>query len=114
MDLTILELFFPQDLLNYFDLVNYDKEGDVLHLYFEEHHIVPDELKGSHINSHGFHKEVIVQDFPIRGHQVLLHIKRRRWKNITNNTVHSRDWNLVSSSTKLTQEFASFLKELSR
>ncbi len=29
--------------------------------------------------AHGFHKEVTIQDFPLRGNTVYLHVKRRRW-----------------------------------
>ncbi len=112
--LSVLELFLPKELLVYFKLIDSEKKGDILHLYFEELLTPPSELKDLSLNSHGFHKQITVQDFPIRGYQVLLHIKRRRWKDVTTGNVHSRDWNLLASSTRLTVEFASFLKELNQ
>lgn len=57
---------------------------------------------------------ITVQDFPIRGHQVFLHIKRRSWMSETSGKVVYRDWDLVAKGTRLTSEFASFLKEISR
>ena len=55
--------------------------------------------------------EIIV---PIRGHQVYLHITRRRWVNEDTGKIVFRDWNLVADGTRVTQEFASFLKEINR
>ncbi|WP_421151145.1 ISAon1 family transposase N-terminal region protein [Seonamhaeicola sp. NFXS20] len=64
--------------------------------------------------AHGFYKEITVQDFPIRGNTVYLHIKRRRWLNKNNQQIVQRDWNLVAKGTRMTNEFAAFLKEISR
>ncbi|WP_445297855.1 ISAon1 family transposase N-terminal region protein [Flavobacterium oreochromis] len=50
----------------------------------------------------------------MREYKVYLHIKRRRWLNLSTNKVVFRDWNLVAKGTRLTQEFASFLKEINR
>jgi hypothetical protein len=112
--LSVLELFLPKELLDYFKLTDSNKEGDILHLYFEELITPPLEFKDLTLNSHGFYEEITVQDFPIRGHQVFFHIKRRRWKDLQSGNIVSRDWNLVASTTRLTQEFASFLKEFNR
>ena len=54
------------------------QEG-ALHLYFEEKIDTPKEEKHRTLIAHGFHKEIVVQDFPLRGKSVYLHIKRRRW-----------------------------------
>jgi transposase len=61
-----------------------------------------------------YFEEITVQDFPIRGHQVYLHITRRRWLNEDTGKIVFRDWNLVADGTRVTQEFASFLKEINR
>ncbi|WP_322790483.1 ISAon1 family transposase N-terminal region protein [Tenacibaculum tangerinum] len=64
--------------------------------------------------SHGFYKEIIVEDFPLRGKTVLLHIKQRRWLNKTTQKVIYRDWNLVAHGTRMTIEFAAFLKAINQ
>jgi len=46
----------------------------------------------------------------LRGKPVLLHIKRRRWTLVDSGEVIKRDWNLVAKETRITSEFASFLK----
>ncbi len=43
-----------------------------------------------------------------------LHIKRRRWTNKNTGEIVKRDWNLVAKETRMTQEFASFSKEINR
>ncbi|WP_449415962.1 ISAon1 family transposase N-terminal region protein [Salegentibacter flavus] len=51
---------------------------------------------------------------PVRGKKVFLHIKRRRWLNKQSKQVVQRDWNLVAQGTRMTVEFAAFLKALSQ
>lgn len=112
--LDLLKLIIPEFLINHFDLVKNTKNGEVMHLYFEERNVVPAEESNRQLIAHGFHKEVTVQDFPLRGNTVYLHVKRRRWLDKTSKEVIQRDWNLVAQGTRMTAEFAAFLKEISR
>ena len=114
--LSTIKLFLPEVLIEYFELTNYiqKEEQEELHFYFKEKHILPDNIKGSKLTSKGFYPESTVQDFPIRGKQVYLHITRRRWLEETTNKVVSRNWVLVAKGTRITSEFATFLKEISR
>ena len=88
------------------DLTKHEIKGKDLHLYFEEKKSIPEEFSKNMVISHGFYKKIIVEDFPLRGKIVLLHIKRRRWLNKTTQKVVSRDWNLVAQGTRMTIEFA--------
>lgn len=112
--LDLLKLILPEFLINHFDLVKSTKSGEVMHLYFEERNIPPKEQVPKVLIAHGFHKEVTIQDFPLRGNTVYLHVKRRRWLDKTTKGVVQRDWNLVAQGTRMTAEFAAFLKEFSR
>ncbi|WP_449441411.1 ISAon1 family transposase N-terminal region protein [Sphingobacterium cavernae] len=49
----------------------------------------------------------------MRGQQVYLHVKRRRWLNQDTGKVVYRDWNLVAKGTRVTSDFAAFLKGIS-
>ncbi|KAB5331076.1 hypothetical protein F9956_17225 [Bacteroides stercoris] len=62
--------------------------------------------------SKGFYDPIIVQDFPLRGKKVFLNIRRRRWLLKKHNEYISRNWRMVAEGTRMTQDFASFLKEL--
>lgn len=112
--LDLIKLVLPQFLVDHFDLLNSRKEEEVLHLYFEERNAPPAEHSSRVLISKGFHKEITVQDFPLRGNTVYLHLKRRRWTDKGSGEIIQRDWNLVAQGTRMTTEFAAFLKEISR
>ncbi len=44
--------------------------------------------------------------------RVTLCIKRRRWEVKDTGKTISRDWNVVQQGTRMTKEFADFLKDL--
>jgi len=112
--LDLLKLILPEFLIHHFDLVKNTKNDEVMHLYFEERNVIPIEANKRSLVAHGFHKEVAIQDFPLRGNTVYLHVKRRRWLDKVTKEVIQRDWNLVAQGTRITTEFAAFLKEISR
>lgn len=112
--IDLLKLLLPEIIVDYFELTSYKKEDETLHLYLKEINSIPKEYSISKLSSKGFFEEITVQDFPIRGHHVYLHITRRRWLNEDTGKVVFRDWNLVADGTRVTQEFASFLKEINR
>ena len=110
--LDFLKLVLPSILVDHFDLLKSKKKGERLSLFFEEKAQFPDEHKSRELISKGFHKEVIVQDFPLRGKYVFLHIKRRRWTDRKTNEIVERNWDEIAKGTRMTKEFASFLKEI--
>jgi hypothetical protein len=104
----------PDFLVDHFEVVSTSQSEEVLHLYFEEKKQPPKEFNQTPLVSKGFLEEITIQDFPLRGKLVYLHIKRRRWTNKETNEIIKRDWELVAKGTRMTQEFASFLKEINR
>ncbi len=104
----------PELLITHFDQASHTTENGMLHLYFEERKDTPKEEKHRILTAHGFHREIVVQDFPLRGKSVFLHIKRRRWLDKRTNAIVQRDWDLVAQGTRMTVEFAAFLKVLGR
>ncbi len=110
----LIKLLLPEIIVDYFELTSYEKDQEILHLYLKEINSIPKEYRESKLSSKGFFDQITVQDCPIRGHQVYLHITRRRWLNEDTRQVVFRDWNLVAHGTRITQEFASFLKEINR
>ena len=104
----------PDFLIDNFEIVSVVNSEENLHLYFEEKSKPPKEFDNMDLVSKGFSDEITIQDFPLRGKFVYLHIKRRRWTNKTTLEIIKRDWQLVAKGTRMTQEFASFLKEINR
>lgn len=112
LSLDLLKFILPELLVTHFDLVSHKTESGTLHLYFEEKKDTPKEEKHRILIAHGFHKEIVAQDFPLRGKSVYLHVKRRRWLDKGTGAIVQRDWDLVAQGTRMTIEFAAFLKVL--
>lgn len=111
----ILKSLLPEYLVEYFDIVNlYEKPEEHLHIEFEEKNVIPKEFSNRQYQSKGFYPSITIEDFPLRGKTVKLHVKRRRWIDKVSGEVLQRDWNLVAKGTRMTNEFAAFLKEISR
>lgn len=111
---ALLEAFLPSGILEYFTLSDYKIHPDRFEIYLEEQNIHPKEYEGNKLTSKGFFEPITVQDYPIRGKSVFLKIKRRRWLNEDTGLVVYRNWELVAKGTRLTGEFAAFLKALVR
>lgn len=112
--IELLKQMLPDFLVDHFEVVSSTNTEEILHLYFEEKANPPQEFDTVELVSKGFVDEITIQDFPLRGKYVYLHIKRRCWTNKTTGEIVKRDWNLVAKGTRKTQEFAAFLKEINR
>jgi transposase len=111
---VLLDLIIPEGVSEYFALINHTKDGTSIHIYLEEKNLIPEEYSSNKLQSKGFFNEITLQDFPIRGQDVFLHVKRRRWLNLDTNQVVYRNWELVAKGTRITTDFAAFLKEIGR
>lgn len=113
-EIELLSLVLPSGILEFFTITQVVKSDEQLDFYLEEKNIIPQEYINDKVTSKGFYDAIKVQDFPIRGKEVYLHIKRRRWLNESTGNIVIRDWELVAKGTRMTKEFASFLKVISR
>ena len=109
-DLNILSALLPEGILDYFEATRLDKSETAYRIYLQEKNVTPLEFSNDKLVSKGFFDEITVQDFPLRGKAFYLHIKRRRWENLSTGDIVYRNWNMVAKGTRMTQEFASFLK----
>jgi hypothetical protein len=100
----------PEGLLDYFTLIKVEDSKTQIKIYLEE----KNNKNNPDLDSKGFYAPVLVNDFPIRGKSLLLALRRRRWINKSTGDYVSRDFGLVAEGTRITQEFASFLKGLHR
>lgn len=103
-------LILPDGVLGYFDVTGISDTPEGLRIYLEEKNVAPIGYKPSDIESKGFYDEVTVQDFPIRHRRAYLCVRRRRWTVLSSGEIISRDWSLVQKGTRITKEFAAFLK----
>lgn len=112
--LPIIPFLLPEFILENFELTSIDRQDGVFHVHIDEKNADENDPERKNLLSKGFFPTITVQDFPIRGHKVFLHIKRRRWLNTKTGKVVYRDWTEVANGTRMTSEFANFLKDISR
>lgn len=87
MDISLAKYLLPEGLLDYFDIVSDKIQDEKIHFYLQEKNILPKEYQSEKANSKGFTPEITIEDFPLRGKPVLLHIKRRRWTLISDGSI---------------------------
>ena len=77
-----------------------------------KHYLERSDYKSGTVISHGFTDEKVIQNFPLRGKHVYLHVRRRRWYDKASGETFSYTYDdLTAEGTKLTPEFVAFLKE---
>jgi len=106
----LLRYVLPNELVDFFNLVNLQEQEGCLHLHLDECNIVPEEYSELSLLPNGFYEVSTLKDFPLRDKKVVLHIRRRRWID-THGKSYSRQWNLAAEGTRYSKEFAFFLKE---
>lgn len=113
---NIISVFLPENLLDYFDLVQVYELGDVAskqliyHIHLTEKNDLPLGYSKANYESKGFYLEKTIQDFPIRGKAVYLVIKRRRWRSKETAEEIKSDYSFIAEGSKITQELSDFLK----
>ena len=114
------KFILPDVITEYFDIISVQELGEIktkkvhLEIFLEEKNILPPGFEPSQYESKGFSSSSRVQDFPIRGKGVYLNIKRRRWRNKQSKQQITKDLSIVSEGSKISKEFADFLKEFNR
>ena len=120
----LAKCLLPTHMLEWFELTNVevkpkektatqDTESDespvnVIHLYLDENELRPDNRED--LPPNGFTPAKTFHGFPIRGQEVLLHVRRRRWLDSDNHNVMS-EFDFIQESTRCSKELADFLKE---
>lgn len=107
---TGYELLLPEGILSYFDVTHSERTSTAILIYLDEKDLADSERKDRRLQSKGFYPPCSIHDFPIRGKSLILHVRRRRWLDMETGNPFMRDWEVVAKGTRLTEEFASFLK----
>ena len=71
-----LKLLLPSVIYDYFELVHTEVSDIDVHLFLEEQYMPPQAVG---YESKGFTEHSVIQDFPLRGKPVYLHVRRRKW-----------------------------------
>ena len=101
-----------QDLVQRISYIN--SVDGTLHVSLEEKPLTKEEIGDRQVFSKGFMPVSTMKDFPIRGQAAVLLIKRRRWTDMKNSKIFTRDFNYRAVGTRMTSEFALFLNKAGR
>lgn len=111
MELELLKLFFPEELIAHFDItgsaIKKGKHGDYLEVEFTERNKLPEGYLSEEYEAKDF-VERTIQDFPNRSHAAFLNLRRRRWRHIETGETISRDLSFIAEGTRFTKEVAAF------
>ena len=109
---NILELILPNGTLEWFNVIEGEKDENNINIILEEKNIPPlsEKAKDKKVFTKGF-TDITITDFPIRGKRTLLTFRRRYWKVEGQKEYLKRDIKLCFPGTQLEKEFADFLKE---
>jgi len=104
----------PTGMLEYFEVMKVEERSGEIVIHLEEKNNINTDTNPTKYESKGFYPNVEVNDFPVRGKRLLLNIRRRRWIDNETGKYIDRDFHLIAEGTRITQEFAAFLKGLPR
>ena len=114
----LASFFLPDGILDWFDFVKAveepaEKKKDsiykhTLHIYLDERDNRTEETLD--LKPNGFTEETIVKDFPARNRNLILHMRRRRWKDEDGKSVILNVYPTTVEGTRYSEEFAAFLK----
>ena len=106
-----LKLLLPSVIYDYFELVHTEVSDIDVHLFLEEQYMPPQAVG---YENKGFTEHSVIQDFPLRGKPVYLHVRRRKWLEKSSGKVLTNSYDLTHLGTQITAEFAAFLKDIHR
>ncbi len=109
----LLRCIFPEILADYFDVIDIQENISQIDFWLDERNFMEKaDRKAGTVSSYGFTAERVVQDFPLRGKPVYLHVRRRKWHDSSTGEIFSYSYDdLTAEGSKLSPEFVSFLKE---
>jgi len=110
----LASLLFPAGLLDYFEVVSLDESQDKYTFYLDEKNLPPKGYKKEDLESKGYYERESITDFPLRGRSCCLRLRRRKWVNKSDGKIVHRNWNIIAKGTRISNEFATFLKEFNR
>lgn len=112
----IIKTVFPEVITENFEFTDYKESGVRIDYWLDEReYLAPEDYKKGTVHPYGFTEYKTIQDFPIRGRSVYLHVRRRRWRDCATDETFTYTFDdLAEEGSKLTPEFVAFLKEADR
>ena len=105
--------FLPAGLDELFEMVKFEFSDASYNIWLDEKKKLSDEdYRNPNIVARGYTDYVTVQDYPMRGRPVYLHMCKNKWWDKKTNEIFSYNLELPNEEgTRLSAEFVAFLKD---
>jgi len=118
---TLMSIILPKDILEVFEVSKVTEEHTgiieetglerrIIHIHLDERDLRSKEWHD--LSPNGFTEAHCINDFPIRDHKVVLHVRRRRWLDVNGRNVILPHESLTAPGTSYSKEFADVLKKI--
>ena len=109
-------MFLPQGLEDLFEMVDFECTDKAYDIWLDEKkERSKEDRRNTDIVAKGYTDYVVIQDYPLRGRPVFLHMRKNKWLNKLTGEIFSYDLELPNEDgTRLSAEFVAFLKDEGR
>ena len=109
-------MFLPSGLEELFEMVKFERTDQAYDIWLDEKkHKSEEDKRNKDIVARGYTDYVTIQDYPLRGRPVYLHMRKNKWWDKSTNEIFSYKLELPNEEgTRLSSEFVAFLKEEGR
>lgn len=106
----------PLGMDELFEIARFERTDQAYDIWLDEKKERSEEdRRNPNIVARGHTDYVVIQDYPLRGRPVYLHMRKNKWWNKLTNETFSYDLELPNEDgTRLSAEFVSFLKDEGR
>ncbi len=112
----MLWMCLPQGLDELFEIARFERTDQAYDIWLDEKKERSEEdRRNPNIVARGYTDYIVIQDYPMRGRPVYLHMRKNKWWNKQTNEIFSYNLELPNEDgTRLSAEFVSFLKDEGR
>lgn len=105
-------LFLPDGLEELFDMVRFERTDKAYDIWLDEKkQLSAADYRNPNIVARGYTDYITIQDYPLRGRPVFLHMRKNKWWDKSTNEIFSYTLELPhAEGSRLSAEFVAFLK----
>jgi hypothetical protein len=102
----------PQGLEELFEIVRFERTEQAYDIWLDEKKVrSKEDRRNPNIVAKGYTDYVVIQDYPLRGRPVYLHMRKNKWWDKLTGEIFSYDLELPNENgTRLSAEFVAFFK----
>jgi hypothetical protein len=103
----------PQGLEELFEIVHFERTEQAYDIWLDEKkERSKEDRRNPNIVAKGYTDYVVIQDYPLRGRPVYLHMRKNKWWDKLTGEIFSYDLELPNENgPRLSAEFVAFLKD---